>query len=253
MTAVRKTRRASGASPAKKKAPVAKASTKPKKKSSTKSTKKRSTSAATESPAATGEVAAPSAAGKAVVVRKYENRRLYDTSASKYINLDRVAEMVREGVDVRVLEVKTEKDVTRQVLTQIIVESSRGKGGPPLEFLRDLVRANDKAHRDFFQWYLAGAAEVYQTVRENWEKAYRLSPAGRLASFSKLWRPAPIAQTLTRILSKDRSHSPADDDSARGKGTHPASEAQSDDTADGAELDELRSRLERLERRLADS
>ena len=83
--------------------------------------------------------------GDAVIIRKYENRRLYDTSSSRYINIDRVAEMVREGLEVRVVEAKTDRDVTRQVLTQIIVDSSRSKDGPPLEFLRDLVRASDTA------------------------------------------------------------------------------------------------------------
>ncbi|REJ73409.1 MAG: hypothetical protein DWQ36_02355 [Acidobacteria bacterium] len=213
-----------------------------------------------EAPKTAGTAGASGASGNTaddvVVIRKYENRRLYDTQASKYINLERVAEMVREGIDVRVVEVKTDRDVTRQVLTQIIVESSREKGGPPLEFLRDLVRANDKAHRDFFQWYLASAAEVYQTVRENWERAYRLSPAGRLANLSKLW-PDPIGQALGRVLNRESARrerpgaapGPEAEPRPSGDGADPA-----DDDAGAAaeleELQELRRRLERLERRV---
>ncbi len=144
-----------------------------------------------------------SAAGEAgpVVVKKYANRRLYDTSESRYVNLEHLADLLRSGVDVQVIEAKGGADVTRAVLTQIIVEGARDSEGPPTEFLKDLIRAGDKAQRDFLHWYLSSAAQVYQKVRDGWEKAYRLSPAGRLSEQLKTtWDPASVVPAMMRGL-----------------------------------------------------
>jgi polyhydroxyalkanoate synthesis repressor PhaR len=61
----------------------------------------------------------------ATVIRKYPNRRLYDTSAGKYVNLEELASMVRNGKDIQVLDAKTGDDLTRVVLTQIIMEDAK--------------------------------------------------------------------------------------------------------------------------------
>ena len=83
-----------------------------------------------------------------IVIKKYENRRLYDTSNSRYINLEEVAEMVRKGGEVQVVDAKTNEDLTRTVLTQIIVEETKGRElGLPLELLRQLVLASDSARQ----------------------------------------------------------------------------------------------------------
>jgi polyhydroxyalkanoate synthesis repressor PhaR len=77
-----------------------------------------------------------------VVVKKYANRRLYDTSASAYVTLDDLADMVKRGVDFVVYDAKTNEDITRQVLTQIIVEEeNRGENLLPIQFLRQLIRS----------------------------------------------------------------------------------------------------------------
>jgi polyhydroxyalkanoate synthesis repressor PhaR len=75
-----------------------------------------------------------------VVVKKYANRRLYNTESSSYITLDNLAEMVRQGRDFVVYDAKTGEDITRSVLTQIIVEEE-GKGSAmlPTAFLRQLI------------------------------------------------------------------------------------------------------------------
>src|SRR5689334_25427288 len=79
------------------------------------------------------------AAGK-VTIKKYANRRLYDTESSTYITLDRLAQMVREGREFEVVDAKTGDDITRQVLTQIIVdEEARGSTMLPLNFLKQLI------------------------------------------------------------------------------------------------------------------
>src|SRR5688572_31472694 len=77
--------------------------------------------------------------GKATI-KKYANRRLYDTESSTYITLDKLAEMIREGREFEVVDAKTGEDITRHVLTQIIVdEEARGSTMLPVNFLRQLI------------------------------------------------------------------------------------------------------------------
>ena len=104
----------------------------------------------------------------AVVIRKYGNRRLYDTSTSQYINLEEIATLIRKGKEVRVVDAKTGHDLTRVTLTQIIVEDA--KGGPtglPLELLRQLIVASDHVGREFVMWYLNSAFNAYHKVQES--------------------------------------------------------------------------------------
>jgi polyhydroxyalkanoate synthesis repressor PhaR len=90
-----------------------------------------------EGPAATPEPAQP---GQPVVVKKYANRRLYNTESSSYITLDNLAEMVRAGRDFVVYDARTGEDITRSVLTQIIVEEeNKGRALLPTTFLRQLI------------------------------------------------------------------------------------------------------------------
>ena len=101
-----------------------------------------------------------------VVIKKYGNRRLYDTAGSRYVNLDEVAGFIRQGKDVQVLDAKTGKDLTRVVLTQIITDDARDKPtGLPLELLRQLVVASDEVRREFVMWYLKSAFDAYQKVQ----------------------------------------------------------------------------------------
>jgi polyhydroxyalkanoate synthesis repressor PhaR len=102
-----------------------------------------------------------------VVVRKYENRRLYDTSSSRYVNLPEIAQLVRDGTEVQVVDAKSGEDITRVVLTQIIHEDARQKKGElPLPFLRELVVASDRAFRDFVAWYADAALSAQRGARE---------------------------------------------------------------------------------------
>ena len=91
---------------------------------------------------------------KRIVIRKYGNRRLYNSSASRYINLEELAELVRNGNDVQVVDAKTGADLTRVTLTQIIVEDAKDQhGGLPLELLRQLVVASNTVAREGFMWF----------------------------------------------------------------------------------------------------
>jgi len=102
-----------------------------------------------------------------VLIRKYSDRRLYDTAASRYVKLDDIAQMVREGANVRVVDGRTGKDLTHLVFTQIIVENAREREiALPLQLLTQLVRASDKATHDFLTWYLESTLNLYKKAQE---------------------------------------------------------------------------------------
>ena len=103
----------------------------------------------------------------AVVIKKYGNRRLYDSAASRYINLDEIAALIREGKDVKVVDAKSGQDLTRVTLTQIITEDAKQKPtGLPLELLRQLIVASDEVRQEFIMWYLKSAFDTYQKVQD---------------------------------------------------------------------------------------
>jgi polyhydroxyalkanoate synthesis repressor PhaR len=98
-----------------------------------------------------------------VTIKKYANRRLYDTESSTYITLDRLAQMVREGREFEVLDAKTGDDITRQVLTQIIVdEEARGATMLPLSFLKQLIGLYGNSMQNFVPSYLEAAMDAFQ-------------------------------------------------------------------------------------------
>ena len=106
-----------------------------------------------------------------VTIKKYANRRLYDTESSAYITLDRLAHMVREGREFEVLDAKSGEDITRQVLTQIIVEEeARGATMLPLNFLKQLIGLYGNSMQTFVPEYLEAAMDAFQrnqsTVRD---------------------------------------------------------------------------------------
>ena len=98
-----------------------------------------------------------------VTIKKYANRRLYDTESSTYITLDRLAQMVREGREFEVVDAKSGEDITRQVLTQIIVEEeARGATMLPLNFLKQLIGLYGNSMQNFVPQYLEAAMEAFQ-------------------------------------------------------------------------------------------
>jgi polyhydroxyalkanoate synthesis repressor PhaR len=98
-----------------------------------------------------------------VTIKKYANRRLYDTESSAYITLDRLAEMVREGREFEVVDAKSGEDITRQVLTQIIVdEESRGSTMLPINFLKQLIGLYGNSMQTFVPQYLEAAMDAFQ-------------------------------------------------------------------------------------------
>ncbi len=102
-----------------------------------------------------------------VLIKKYGNRRLYDTAGSRYVNLDDIAALIRRGQDVKVVDAKSGRDLTRVTLTQIITEDAKDKPtGLPLELLRQLIVASDEVRQEFVMWYLKSAFDTYQKVQD---------------------------------------------------------------------------------------
>lgn len=102
---------------------------------------------------------------KPVIIKKYENRRLYDTTNSRYINQDEIALMIREGREVTVLDAATGEDLTRLVLTQIIVEDAKDSDSNfPLDILRQMVVASGKATQENTLKYMKAVLDMYQNA-----------------------------------------------------------------------------------------
>ena len=95
------------------------------------------------------------AEGERVVIKKYANRRLYNTASSSYVTLEHLADMVKKGVDFVVYDAKTNEDITRTVLTQIIFEEeSQGQSLLPIQFLRQLIGFYGNSMQAFLPSYL---------------------------------------------------------------------------------------------------
>ena len=102
---------------------------------------------------------------KSVVIKKYENRRLYDTTNSRYVNLDEVAQMLQRGEDVQVVDAATGEDITRLILTQIIVEDAKATDSSfPLDVLRQMVIASGRAGQEGTLKYMKAILDFYQNT-----------------------------------------------------------------------------------------
>lgn len=97
-----------------------------------------------------------------IIVKKYANRRLYDTHTSSYITLEDLCEMVKAGKDFVVLDAKTDEDLTRQVLTQIIFEQeSKGYNLLPIKFLRTIISFYGGKMQQFLPPYLEASMDSF--------------------------------------------------------------------------------------------
>jgi polyhydroxyalkanoate synthesis repressor PhaR len=104
-------------------------------------------------------------AKKTVVIKKYENRRLYDTTNSRYVNLEEVAQLLQQGNDVQVVDATTNEDITRLILTQIIVEDAKAPNSNfPLDLLRQMVITSGRASQESALKYMKTMLEIYQST-----------------------------------------------------------------------------------------
>lgn len=128
-----------------------------------------------------------------ITIKKYSNRRLYDTSESRYVTLEELADKIRRGSDVRVIDAKTEEDLTQAILAQIIIESRGAARLLPTTLLVRLIRMEDDALAEFFGHYMVWALDVYRQVRRGAETLGPLSPLASL--------PFTAPNMLARLVS----------------------------------------------------
>jgi polyhydroxyalkanoate synthesis repressor PhaR len=126
------------------------------------------------------------------LIKKYGNRRLYDTSESRYVTLEELEQRIRGGEDVRVLDAKSDADLTQQTLAQIILESRGGARLLPVPLLLQLIRMGDDALAEFFGRYMGSALEMYVQAQRG---AQAISPYVPMATL-----PFAATNALARLL-----------------------------------------------------
>jgi len=115
--------------------------------------------------ASTQETGAPQE--ERVVIKKYANRRLYNTASSSYVTLEHLSDMVKKGIDFVVYDAKTNEDITRTVLTQIIFEEeSQGQSLLPIQFLRQLIGFYGNSMQAFLPSYLELSLTAFAQQQE---------------------------------------------------------------------------------------
>ena len=168
-----------------------------------------------------------------VTIKKYANRRLYDTESSSYITLDRLAEMVREGREFEVVDAKTGEDITRQVLTQIIVdEEARGSTMLPVNFLKQLIGLYGNSMQGMVPQYLEAAMDAFQRTQSAFQDAF----GGKMF--------ADLAKRNMQMFEGASRAFGASPGKPGEKAEKPASESEIDQLK--AELEALRTKVDRL-------
>jgi|TARA_R110000751_G_scaffold2018_17_gene10039 polyhydroxyalkanoate synthesis repressor PhaR len=155
------------------------------------------------------------AEGEPIIIKKYANRRLYNTDTSSYITLDDLAKMVRENVDFNVLDAKSGDDITHTILTQIIVEEeSHGTHMLPVSFLRDLISMYGNSMQAMMPSYLEASMANLHRNREQIQSAFakgiEANPLAKMAEANfKMMQNA--AEAFIPAASKSPRPEPSDD------------------------------------------
>lgn len=180
-----------------------------------------------------------------ILIKKYGNRRLYDTRESRYITLDELAAIVAEGASVRVVDVKSKRDLTQATLTQIVVETRELSRLLSVPLLEQLIRLRDDALAEFFSRWVTGALELYLQARRGVQGVSAWNPFAGLPftagdAMARLWMSSPFGGARAAAEPEP-------------PGTEPP-ERPSEPSATGAsseEVAELRRELEALKRSIA--
>jgi polyhydroxyalkanoate synthesis repressor PhaR len=173
-----------------------------------------------------------------VIIKKYANRRLYNTESSSYITLDHLAAMTREGRDFKVLDAKTDEDITHNVLTQIIMEEEqRGQTMLPVNFLRQLIAMYGDSMQAMVPGYLEASMASFRRNHEQFKSAVE----GAFAN-------SPFAEIAKRNMQMFEAATQAFKPGAGGGAAAPAAEAKDDEVAAlKAELSRLREKIDKLD------
>ena len=133
-----------------------------------------------------------------ILIKKYGNRRLYDTAESRYITLEELAGIIQAGAEVRVVDAKSGADLTQATLTQIIIESRDAGQLLPVPLLTQLIRLGDDALAEFLGRYLSAALEMYLQARRGLQTAAVYNPFAQMPlsateAMARMWMGSPFA------------------------------------------------------------
>ncbi len=138
-----------------------------------------------------------------VVIKKYGNRRLYDTGDSKYVTLDELATKIRSGIDVRVVGAESGEDLTQATLTQIVLETGNAAKFLPVQLLMQMIRLSDDALAEFFSRYVTGALDLYLQAKRGVQSIAQYNPLTQIPvaatdALARMWMgggfPSPFGQ-----------------------------------------------------------
>lgn len=190
------------------------------------------------------------AGGKSVaVVKKYANRRLYNTATSSYVTLDELAQMVRAGEEFVVYDAKSGEEITRSVLTQIILEEdAKGRNLLPIGFLRQLISFYDDQLHAFLPRYLEMSMENFARHQDQ-IRAYVEQTFGRFFPFGQLEDMARQNLAMFQRAASMFGPYPAGP-ASDAAGTEPAAPAGRPRPDLGSQMQELEHRLEAMQRQL---
>lgn len=182
-----------------------------------------------------------------VIIKKYANRRLYNTASSAYVTLENLSEMVRKGIDFVVQDAKNGEDITRSVLTQIIFEQeSRGENLLPVQFLRRLIRFYGDSMQGFLPAYLELSMETFAKSQEQLREQFQRTWGGQMPrhAFEEQARTnMQLFQQAMRMWSPFAAAPPAVPPAAEpGQSGAPAGETEA--------IAELRRQMEHMQRQL---
>ncbi|MEN6544099.1 polyhydroxyalkanoate synthesis repressor PhaR [Parvibaculum sp.] len=185
--------------------------------------------------------------GDIIVIKKYANRRLYNTATSSYVTLDHLCEMVKKGQDFVVHDAKTNEDITRSVLAQIIFEEE-GKSGQnllPIKFLRQIIRFYGDSLQGFIPSYLELSMDAFSREQEKLRSKITSAFTGnpRLGQFED-----QIRQNFAMFDSAMRMFSPF---APRTKSSRPEDEHAPEAAGSEAEPNPREREIEELKRQMA--
>jgi polyhydroxyalkanoate synthesis repressor PhaR len=183
---------------------------------------------------------------KPITIKKYANRRLYNQATSKYVTLEHLAQMVKEGIDFVVVDAKTGEDITRSVLTQIIVEEEAKSGQTllPISFLRQLIKFYGDSLQAVLPRYLEQAMQSFAKNQDQMRQYMRNAMGGffPFPGFEELGR-----QNMAMFDQAMKMFTPGNGQSPEPPAGDPPKPAPS---SDKDQVDELRRQLERMQSQL---
>lgn len=194
------------------------------------------------------------AAQDVVTIKKYANRRLYNTSTSSYVTLDYLSDMVKNGQDFVVFDAKSGDDITRSVLTQIIFEEeSKGQNLLPIQFLRQLIQFYGDSLQSFVPSYLEMSMDAFarnqESIREQMRGAFGASPGYSMFEEASRKNMAMFQQAM-KIFSPMGYAAQAPPRTGNAPAGEPGAGVAGDDNANG-EIQQLRAELAALKRQMA--